>query len=365
MPATSSHAKTTPGLLERLKKDVVLCAEGYLFELERRGRLKAGAFVPEVVLDNPNALRELHKEFLDAGAEVIEAFTYYAHRDKLRIIGREHDLEPMNRQALRIAREVAKEGNALVAGNICNTWCYDHNDQEKSGAIVRAIYDEQCRWASEEGADFIIAETLDTVGEALIALEVIKKYHLPSVITYAAHFKDKTRDGYDWVEACKIIEKHGADVVGFNCARGPATLLPLLERLRKEVKIPIAAQPVPYATTEERPAFQHLKDRKGGNAFPLALEQHLLSRFEMADFTKECKRIGVEFIGICCGGAPYHIRAMAEALGRKPPSSRYSADLSLHGALGSDDVVKKHEKPYVKVGWTSEADGKVEHATKH
>src|SRR5438552_18808791 len=97
-------------LMDRLRDGVVLGAEGYLFELERRGYLKSGPFVPEVVLDFPEAVRELHREFLRAGSDVMLAFTYYGHREKLRMIGREHDLEPLNRQALRLAREVADEG---------------------------------------------------------------------------------------------------------------------------------------------------------------------------------------------------------------------------------------------------------------
>src|SRR6266545_3616205 len=115
-------------LLERLERDVVLCAEGYLFELERRGYLQSGPFVPEVVLDDPDAVRELHREFLRAGSDVMVALTYYAHREKLRHVGREGDLEAMNRRAVRIAREVAQEGDALVAGNVCNTWAYDPGD---------------------------------------------------------------------------------------------------------------------------------------------------------------------------------------------------------------------------------------------
>src|SRR3990170_6765543 len=102
-------------LIERLALDAVLGAEGYLFELERRGYLKSGPYVPEVVLDFPDAVRELHREFLRAGAEVMVAFTYYGHREKLRTIGREDDLEPLNRQALGLAREVAAEGGALLA----------------------------------------------------------------------------------------------------------------------------------------------------------------------------------------------------------------------------------------------------------
>src|ERR671922_2139962 len=93
-------------LQARLDEGAVICAEGYLFELERRGYLQAGAFVPEVVLEHPELVEQLHREFVHAGSDVVEAFTYYAHREKLRIIGREGDLEPMNRAALDIAKKV-------------------------------------------------------------------------------------------------------------------------------------------------------------------------------------------------------------------------------------------------------------------
>ncbi len=334
-------------IIQRLQKGIVLGGEGYLFELERRGYIKAGAYVPEVVLDFPDALKELHREFLRAGAETMVAFTYYAHRDKMRIIGREKDLKPLNVNALRIAKEIAEEGNALVAGNICNTWAYDPANKEETGKVVRQMYEEQVGWAKEEGADFIIAETIEYVGEALIALEVIKKYNLPAMVTFATTY-EKSKDGVDWIEGCQMLESKGADVVGFNCIRGPQTMLPMLRKLRKAVKCYVAAQPVPYNTTEKYPAFQFLKDRYGENAYTLALEQHLLSRFEMAKFAKDAQEIGVNYIGICCGGAPYHVRAMAEALGRVVPASKYSADMSQHGMLGSSKIVKKHEKAFLE-----------------
>jgi methionine synthase I (cobalamin-dependent) len=99
-------------LLERLDQGPVICAEGYLFELERRGYLHAGAFVPEVVLEHPEVVRQLHRDFVHAGSDVVEALTYYAHREKLRLIGRENDLEPINRQALELAKSVAMESGA-------------------------------------------------------------------------------------------------------------------------------------------------------------------------------------------------------------------------------------------------------------
>ena len=127
------------GILDRLRAGVVQGAEGYVFELERRGYIKAGPYVPEVVLDFPEAVKELHREFLRAGSEVMVALTYYAHREKLRDVGRENDLERMNRQAVRLANEVAREGDALVAGNICNTWAYDPDNARESSAAIPSI----------------------------------------------------------------------------------------------------------------------------------------------------------------------------------------------------------------------------------
>src|SRR5919106_5039933 len=108
------------GLLERLEAGPVICAEGYLFELERRGYVQAGPFVPEVVLEHPEVVAQLHRDFVHAGSDVVEAFTYYTHREKMRLVGKEHLLEEINRQALEIAKEVAAETGSLLAGNICN-----------------------------------------------------------------------------------------------------------------------------------------------------------------------------------------------------------------------------------------------------
>ena len=335
------------GFPERLENDVVLGAEGYLFELERRGYLKSGPYVPEVVLDFPNAVSELHREFLRAGAEVMVAFTYYGHREKLRMIGREQDLEPLNRHAVRLAKEAAREADALVAGNICNTWVYDPDAPESSGEVVREMYREQVAWAVEEGADLIISETHDYLGEALISLEVIREFGLPSVVTFATSTGEGTIDDFGIEEACKRLEAEGADVVGLNCSRGPATMLPLVERVRGAVDCFVAAQPVPYRTTPEEPTFQSLRDESGSRVFPIGLDPFTCARFEMADFAASARDAGVNYIGVCCGGAPHHVRAMAESLGRTVPASRYSPDLSLHPVIG--DNTQEREKRYV--GW--------------
>ena len=340
MPARSSR-----GLLERLKTDVVVGAEGYVFELERRGYIKAGPYVPEVVLDFPDALRELHREFLRAGADVMVALTYYAHRQKLKTVGRENDLEALNRQAVRLANEVAREGDALVAGDICNTWAYDPKDKATSSKVVRRMYEEQLSWAVEEGIDFVIAETNDYLGESLIALQVIKELGLPAMVTLASTRPHQTWDGYDYVDACKILADNGADIVGLNCDRGPATMLPIVEQVRSRVSVYVAAQPVPYKTAPEMPTFESLKTDDGTRVFPIALEPFLCTRFEMAAYAARAKALGVNYIGICCGGSPHYVRAMAEALGRTVPASRYSPAIELHPMIGAR--VEEKEKQFL------------------
>jgi betaine-homocysteine S-methyltransferase len=337
------NARTTRGILERLRNGIVLGAEGYVFELERRGYIKAGPYVPEVVLDFPEAIKELHRDFLRAGSEVMVALTYYAHREKLKDVGRENDLELMNRQAVRLANEVAHEGDALVAGNVCNTWAYDPQNAKESSRIVRTMYEEQLAWAVEEGIDFVISETNDYLGEALIALEVIKQLKLPAMVTLASVQHDQTRDGYDYVEACKILADHGADIVGLNCDRGPETMLPIIEKIRAAVSSYVAAQPVPYKTDQQYPTFESLRTSSGEQAFPLLLEPFLCNRFEMAAFARKAQAMGVNYIGVCCGGAPHYVRAMAEALGRTVPASKYSPAMELHPVLG-EHVEEKHKE---------------------
>jgi betaine-homocysteine S-methyltransferase len=343
----------TRGLLQRLADGPVICAEGYLFALEARGYLQAGAYVPEVVLEHPEVVEQLHRELVRCGSDVVEAFTYYAHREKLRLIGREADLEPMNRRALAIAKGVAAEAGALVAGNICNTNVYEPSDPE-GHRQCRTMFDEQVGWAADAGVDLIIGETFYYAHEAEIALDAIKAAGLPAVINLAIPATGRTADEVEPATAAKRLEDRGADVVGLNCFRGPWTMLPLIERIREAVSCHVAALPVPYRTTEAQPTFFALTDEgcpcacasPTGRPFPVALDPFGCTRYEMAEFARRCVDMGVRFVGVCCGAEPHHIRAMAEALGRRPEASRYSPDLSKHFALGTDPSLKRSNREF-------------------
>ena len=331
-------------LITRLNEGPVLCAEGYLFAMERRGYLSAGGFVPTVVLEHPEVLSQLHREFIRAGSDVVQAFTYYGHREKLRLIGKEELLEPLQKNALQIAkdsRDEFKDLDLLVCGDVANTNIFDPNDK-KSHIECQKMYEEQVRWAKEAGVDFVVAETINWVDEMKIALKAIKEEGLIAITNFSIPKGDLTRCGQTPEDACKMMEDLGADVVGLNCYRGPEMTMKFLPKIREKVSCHVSALPVPYRTTEEEPGFLNQTDHNcdcipGGNAFPVALDNLYCNRFEMAEFAKQCSDKKINFIGICCGAEPHHVREMSVALGRKPISYKYYPDISRHWLHGKDE----------------------------
>ena len=224
------------GLLKRLDSGPVICAEGFLFEIERRGYMTSGEFVPMVSLDHPEVLENLHRDYQHAGSDIVQAFTYNGHREKMRVVNKEKLLESLNRAALKIAKKVAnspigKEPN-LMAGNISNSNIWDDKDP-KTHLEVEKMFSEMIGWAVEEGADILIGETFYYAKEAYTALKVMKKTGLPSVITIAPMGENIMRDGVSIVDTCKELEQRGGDVVGMYCFRGPNTMMPISKKLGK------------------------------------------------------------------------------------------------------------------------------------
>ena len=338
-------------LKERLDAGPVICAEGFLFELERRGYLSAGEFVPEVALEYPDALRTLHVDHQRAGSDIVEAFTYNGHREKMRVIGKEHLLEPLNRAALEIAREVADQRPGdLMAGNISNTNIWDPEDPEDPGrqAEVRRMFEEMVTWAVDCGADLIIGETFYYAGEALLALEVAKAAEVPVVLTIAPMAMDEMADAVGIVETCQRLEQAGADVVGMNCFRGPQTMMPWLRRIRAAVSCHVGALPVPYRTTTKEPTFFNLSDDRAvvpsphGRTFPTALDPLYANRYEIGAFAHEAAELGVGYLGVCCGASPMLIRQVSEAVGRTTEASRFAENMHNHFLYGDNDRLPDH-----------------------
>ncbi|XP_033037443.1 S-methylmethionine--homocysteine S-methyltransferase BHMT2 [Trachypithecus francoisi] len=148
-PAGRPGAKK--GILERLESGEVVIGDGsFLISLEKRGYVKAGLWTPEAVIEHPDAVCQLHMEFLRAGSNVMQTFTFSASEDNM-----ESKWEDVNAAACDLAREVAGKGDALVAGGICQTSIYKYHKEE---ARIKKLFRQQLEVFAWKNVDFLIAE---------------------------------------------------------------------------------------------------------------------------------------------------------------------------------------------------------------
>ncbi len=308
---------STSGILERLSLGPVLGDGGYLLELEKRGYVQAGPFTPEVTIEHPDALAALHREFLRAGAEVLQTMTFYASDDKLATVGLQGKVDEINRNAVQVARQVASEGDALVAGNLSLTWAY-HPDDSASADHVRALFDRQLADQTDAGGvDFWIGETFSYLGEALLFVERARGTGLPVMATMCfEQAVPRSYEGDTPADCARKLADAGADIVGVNCLNDPQQQLPIAKQMREAVTGFVAAQPVAYRTSAEQPDFTATDN------FPYELDPLQLSRREMAAYAREALAAGLNYIGSCCGSVQTHVRAMAKVMGKTPSAER-------------------------------------------
>jgi betaine-homocysteine S-methyltransferase len=301
-------------------RKLVLGDGGYLIELERRGYVDSGSgrekvgtgkgsgqFTPEVAIEHPEALRQLHLEFLRAGSQVLQALTFFGTREKLNRAGYGAQTEAINGAAARIAREAAG-GAALVAGSVSRTQLFER-EGSSAASHVRDLLAEQIRILHAAGVDLLILETFFHLEEMLIALECAQPTGLTVIATMT--FRPQTSectDGHSPAACARAMVDAGASVVGANCEQQPPRMLEILRGMRKAVDAPIAAQPAAFANTDETPCFTRMPQ------FPDALETIQVSRAEFAEFAKHANSEGITYLGGCCGCNPAYVRAMANAL---------------------------------------------------
>lgn len=311
----------TESILDRIaKQGIVLGDGGYLLELERRGWVDSGSgrekvgtgkgsgqFTPEVAIENPEALRELHREFLNAGSQILQALTFFGTREKLNRAGYGEQTEVINAAAVRIAREVAGS-KALVAGSVSRTQLFEREGRSTANH-VRDLLTEQIRLLAEAKVDFLILETFFHLEEMLIALECAEASGLPIVATMTFRPKlTECSDGHSPADCARAMVDKGASVVGANCEQEPERMLTIIREMRKAVSVPIAAQPAAFRTTNAMPCFTRLPQ------FPDELEAIQLARSSFERFAEKAKSEGIQFLGGCCGCNAAYIHAFARGL---------------------------------------------------
>ena len=257
----------------------------------------------ELNVSQPELVRGVHTEYLQAGAQVIETNTFGANRVRLARYGLEERVRELNLAGVKLARECVRQmqekqaSDAFVAGAMGPLGVRVGVGLAESEAY--AAFAEQVRALAEGGVDLLVIETLTSMREAEQAIKAARAEGggVPVMVMVTVDDAGNCLDGTSAEDAARWMEEWGADAVGCNCSEGPADVLGVIERMRAVTKLPLAAMP--------NAGMPKVVD---GRSLYLTSPEYL------ASFAKKFVKAGATFVGGCCGTTPQHIRAIRGAL---------------------------------------------------
>jgi methionine synthase I (cobalamin-dependent)/5,10-methylenetetrahydrofolate reductase len=285
-------------LLVRLKHSPVLC-DGAMGTLLYSKGVFINRCYDELNLSQPDLIRAIHHEYLQAGAEIVETNTFGANAFRLArhsIADKVHDI---NRAGARLAKEAAKSFDVWVAGSVGPLGTRIEPLGKTSFEEARQAFREQIAALAEGGVDLLMLETfgyLEEVHQAMLAAKEVGA-KLPLVVMVTIDEDGNCLDGSDPETFAPRLEEWGADVIGCNCSVGPVAMLDAIERVHAATSLPLAAQPnagIPRSV-------------EGRNIY-------LCSPEYMASYARKFVAAGARIVGGCCGTTPDHIRVMKSAL---------------------------------------------------
>lgn len=269
-----------------------------------------GVCYEELCLSQPEMVLDVHRQYYEAGARLIETNTFGANREALARHGMEDLVYRINWKAAALAREAAGP-DGFVAGSVSSVTAGRVRDTRMTGH--RETFSEQMEALLSGGIDAFMLETFLDLEELLLAVETARGLSgLPIIAELALQEVGRTRDGYTLSEAFARLGQSGADVVGLNCRLGPGEMLRSLEQSVVPENLPIAVFP---------------------NAGRLGLIDdgfiYTSSIDYFADRAQRFREQGARIIGGCCGTTPAHIQAVARVLGELPPLPRINPERPL------------------------------------
>jgi methionine synthase / methylenetetrahydrofolate reductase(NADPH) len=289
----------------------------------------------ELNLTNPELVRDVHAEYVRAGAEVIETNTFGATRHKLGQYGLEGRLREINLEAARIAREAAA-GRAYVAGAVGPLGLRIEPYGPTSFDEAKELFKEQAAALLEGGVDLFIIETFSDLAEMRQAIRAVRELSdLPIVAQMTISLDGNTSFGTTPEVFTSRLDEWGADVIGLNCGVGPAIVLSAVERMRAVTRKKLAAQPNAGLPRDVQ-----------GRQFYMCSPEY------MAKYAKRLIQAGVKFIGGCCGTTPAHIKLISDAVRAVSPRlHRPTGPLQFHasGPLTAPAQVEELRAPEVTV----------------
>ena len=297
--------------LDALADRVLLCDGGMGTVLYGKGVYLNTCF-DELNLTNPGIVKEVHREYVKSGVDIIETNTFGANRLKLRKHGLDDKVGDINRSGAAIAREEAGEA-VFVAGSIGPLGVKIAPLGQLSSDEAEDIFAEQAAALRDGGVDLFILETFPDTHEIEAAIRAVRgvSHDLPLVAEMTIGEDGNSHFGTTPEAFTAKLEDLGADVIGVNCSVGPAPMLLCVERMAKVTGRPLAAMP--------------------NAGMPREVEGrviYLCSPDYMAEYAKRFIQSGVKVIGGCCGTTPAHIRAMRAAVkAHQPPRRAVTAPL--------------------------------------
>ena len=296
---SSCILKSMPGnFLARLKASPVLC-DGAMGTLLYSKGIFINRCYDELNLSQPDLIRGIHHEYLQAGAEVIETNTFGGNAIRLERHGLRDKVHDINFHGARLAKEAAKSFDGWVAGAVGPLGIRIEPLGKTSFQEARDIFREQIAALLEGGVDILILETFGYIDELHQAIHAARELdpRVPVVAQVTLDEESNCLDGSTPEIFAPRIEEWGADVIGCNCSVGPVTMLDSVERIRAATTLPLSAQPnagIPRSV-------------EGRNIY-------LCSPEYMASYARKFVTAGVRLVGGCCGSTPEHIRVMKSAL---------------------------------------------------
>ena len=284
--------------------------DGAMGTMLQAGGLKPGACPEEMNIIAPDVVKDIHKQYLAAGATIIETNTFGASRLKLDHYGFEDRVAEFNAAAVRIAKAaIAESGkDARVAGSMGPTGRFIEPLGDLDFEEAYDAFREQAKALAEAGADLLIIETCIDIQEMRAALLAAKDAtNLPVVCQLSYSEDGRTVTGTDPQSAAVILDGLGADIIGVNCSLGPAELIPVVETLAANCRAPISVQP--------NAGMPFLQD--GKTCFPMDAE-------EFGTYGPKLLAAGATYLGGCCGTTPAHIAALVKNVqGLKEPERKH------------------------------------------